>query len=76
MRYKAVQLEVKTGEPTGRLEHYVARGKKEAAKRLLYTRRIKNGRCRLGPTGLVVSCVDGTAWVIIKEKRSRRSAKR
>lgn len=63
--FKAVELAVETADPTGRVEYYRARGKKAAAKKLLYTRRLKNGRCRLGPTGLAVSC-GKMAWVIIK----------
>lgn len=67
--FRAVELAVDTGDLTGRVEYYQARGKKAAAKKLLYTRRLKNGRCRLGPTGLVVSC-GKTAWVIMKRAKS------
>lgn len=73
--FKAVQITIETAEPTGKTEHYRARGKKDAARNLLYTRRLKHGGCRLRPTGLVVSCPDGTAWVITKRtnrKRARR----
>lgn len=69
--FRVVQITIETAERTGRSESYVARGKKEVARKLLYTRRVKDGRCRLGPTGLVVSCPDGTAWVITK--RSKRT---
>ncbi|MCI0563913.1 MAG: hypothetical protein MN733_36020 [Nitrososphaera sp.] len=63
--FRAIELSVDSADPTGRVEYYQARGKKAAAKKLLYTRRLQDGRCKLGPTGLVVSC-GKTAWVIIK----------
>jgi hypothetical protein len=67
--FRAVQVRIETADPTGRVEYYQARGKKDAAKKLLYTRRVKDGRCKLGPTGLVVSCPDGMAWVITKRTK-------
>lgn len=66
--FRAVQLVVDTGKPTGRVEWYLAHGVKDAGKMLLYTRRLKNARCRLGPTRRVVSCPDGTAWVVVAER--------
>lgn len=71
-RFKAVQVRIETADPTGRVEYYQARGKKDAAKKVLYTRRLKDGRCKLGPTGLVVSCSDGMAWVIMKHEGYER----
>jgi hypothetical protein len=72
--FQVVQITIETAERTGKAEYYLARGKKDAARKLLYRRRVKDGRCRLGPTGLVVSCPDGTAWVITK--RQKRTKKR
>lgn len=70
--FKVVQITIETAERTGRSKYYVARGKKDADRKVLYTRRVKDGRCRLGPTGLVISCPDGTAWVITKRgKRTK-----
>jgi hypothetical protein len=69
MIFRAVQVEVKTGRETGKVESYRARGKQAAARKLLYTRRLKDARCRLGPTGLVATCADGTAWVITRRGR-------
>lgn len=67
-RYKAVQMNVETGAPTGAVETYVARGRKEAVRKVLYTRRLRSRACRLGPTGSVVRCPDGTAWAVVPER--------
>jgi hypothetical protein len=69
MIFRAVQVEISTGRETGKVESYRARGKRDAAAKLLYTRRLKHARCRLGPTGLVAACGDGTAWVITRRGR-------
>lgn len=70
--FKAIELFVESGEPTGKVEHYTARNKKEAARKVLYTRRLKQGRCRIGATGLVISCSNDKAWVLMKESKRRK----
>lgn len=61
--FKAIEMSLSKGEPTGRVELYTARNVKAAAKKVLYTRRLKSGRCKLGPTGRVVNCGD-KVWVV------------
>ncbi len=65
--FKAIELNIQTGTPTGRVEYYTAKNKKEAGRKLLYMRKLKSKRCRLGPTGLVVAC-GVTAWVLSRKK--------
>ena len=52
---------------TGRSETYQAHSLKEAAGNLLYTRKLKDGNVRMGSTGQVVFCSDGTSWCIRRE---------
>lgn len=69
--FLAVEMDVETGERTGRVEVYRARTAGEAAKKVLYTRRLKDGRCRLGPTGRVVDC-GSRAWVTLPAKKRKK----
>ena len=64
--YNAVEIGA-NHDLTGREETYQAVSLKEAAGNLLYTRRIQDGNARLGSTGQVVFCSDGTSWVIRRE---------
>lgn len=64
--YNAVEIGT-NHDLTGREETYQAASLKEAAGNLLYTRQIKDGNARLGSTGQVVFCSDGTSWVIRRE---------
>lgn len=66
----AVEMDLNTGKPTGREEVYLARNAKEAGRMLLSTRRLSDGRCRLGPTRKVVAC-GARAWVTLPEKKRR-----
>lgn len=60
----AVEMDPNTGRETGRVETYMAETAKGAAQSLLYTKRLKDGRARLGPTGLVVF-TKGKAWSVV-----------
>lgn len=55
-------------QETGRAEVYIANDSPEAARHCLYTKRLKNGRATLGPTGRVVHMPDGSQWVVVKER--------
>jgi hypothetical protein len=68
--FLAVEMDLDTGKPTGRREIYLARNAKEAGKSLLHTRRLTDGGCRLGPTGLVVTC-GSRVWVTLPKKPQR-----
>ncbi len=71
--FMAVQIETDTGRQTGRKEAYLARNAQDAARQLLYTRKLKHSKCKLGRTGRVVAnCGDGTSWVITWKKRERK----
>lgn len=71
--FKAVQIEIDSGKSTGRKEWYFAKNSKDAARQLLYTRKLKHSKCKLGPTGRVVAnCGDGTSWVITRQKQTRK----
>lgn len=74
LTFKAIEIQTDSARPTGKIELYLARGKKEAASKLLYTRRLKNRNCKLGPTGLVVSC-GTTAWVLTSSRRIRKASR-
>jgi hypothetical protein len=71
--FKASQFDSETGKPTGKVEFYLARGKNDALKKVLYTRRLKDARCRVTPTGFpLVICPGRGVWVVTAEKRRRK----
>lgn len=52
---------------TGVVETYIADDAYHAARKVLYTRSLKDGGSRLGPTRLTVYC-GGKGWVIVPER--------
>lgn len=69
--FNATQMDLRTGNIL-KVEHYRAADKTEAVKKMLYTRRLAKKNCKLGVTGLVATCGDGTAWVITKDTSAPR----
>jgi hypothetical protein len=53
--------------PTGRSESYIADTAEEAVRKVLYTRQLRSGNARVGPTGRVVHD-DRSSWTVTPEK--------
>ncbi len=68
--FKADEFDLATMTPTGSQEIYLAESAEDAAKKCLYTRRLRNGNASLGPSKRVV--YDGrTAWTLTTAKVQR-----
>lgn len=73
--WKALEMSLLSGQPTGREEEYLARSPQEAAKMVLYQRRLSDRSWRLSPTKLVVSRPTGDKAWIIESLRGNPNAK-
>lgn len=66
--FDAVEHDIKTLKPTGRIEHYGADTIVEAVEHCRYTHALK-GPVTVGPTGLTVHCPsEGVSYAVIKSK--------
>jgi FtsP/CotA-like multicopper oxidase with cupredoxin domain len=65
--FNAVEMDVNTGEPTGRIETYLAPDRRRAAGFCFYTHHLSNGNVKLGMSGLTVIDGDKT-WVVVVSK--------
>ncbi len=66
--YLAVEFHADTIEETGAVETYMADSLKDAVHKVLYTKQLKNGNARIGPSGSVVHA-GKTAWSVVIEKK-------
>jgi hypothetical protein len=54
--FRAIEMDVERGEPTGRVEYYTARDLPGAVQRVLYTKSFKHRGCTVGRSGRTVIC--------------------
>jgi len=65
--FRAVEMNVDRGEPTGRVEYYTARDLPEAVQRVLYTKSLKRRGCVIGRSGRTVIC--GNLTYVVKPEK-------
>lgn len=77
VQYKAIELDVRSGRPTGEVRHLVASSRREAIETLLRELGVSADRVAIGPNERLVQ-VDGRAWSIVApatvEDRATRDA--
>lgn len=70
--FMAFEFDSEKCEPTGKVEYYLARGKKDALRMVLYTRQLKDRRCRSSARGLPIVHCPSASWAVVREKKARQ----
>jgi hypothetical protein len=66
--FLSIEMDLKKGEPTGRVETYIARNIKQAVKKVHYYHSLSRAKCKIGPSGRTVVCGRNRVYVVKPEK--------